>query len=252
MRQKTLASGLLLYPVIITMIFLYGGCSSKTEELGMAEKYDAAIQLMDKGRFASAVPLFQSIIEQNPGTRYAAYSYLKIGDAHVLADDGKEDEAETNYRIFLNFNSYSHLVPYVMSRLMELNYKRNTSFFFGKDYEYSRDPEHFKKIINEYQRFYFLYPNSLYLKDAEKFLNYSIEALAEHELLIGDWYYDHALFDQAISRYRYIMKEYPNFDGWKRVVEKLITAYRKNQQPQLADEFQRVYEQKLKQISSGG
>lgn len=229
---------------ILLFSFILFGCSKNIEDLLIDEKYDTAIQHMDKGNYTNAIPLFQSIIEQNPGTRYAAYSYLKIADAHMLGGDGKWDEAETNYRIFLNINSYSHLVPYVLSRLMELNYKRNTSYFFGKDYAFSRDPEHFKKIISEYQRFYFLYPDSLYLKDAERYLNDSIEALAEHELLIGDWYFDHSLYEQAIYRYRYIMKEYPNFEGWERVVTKLIVAYRKNQQPHLAEEFQRVYDQK--------
>ncbi len=228
------------------------GCSADTDLISMEEKYDTAIQQMDKGNFSASTPLFQSIIDQNPGTRYAVYSYLKLADAHILSDDGKYDEAETNYRIFLNYNSYSHLVPYVLSRLIELNYKRSTSFFFGKEYTYSRDPEHFKKIINEYQRFFFLFPESLYLKDAESFLKDSMEALAEHELIIGDWYFDHSLYAQAIYRYRYIMHNYPNYKGWKKVVENLIIAYKKNQQPHLAKEFQRVYETKSGRDSSSG
>ncbi len=242
------------FVLMVTMVALFSftSCSSgtNTELMSMEEKYDTAIQFMDKGTYGSATPLFQTIIEQNPGTRYAAYSYLKLADAHMLADDGKYDEAETNYRIFLNFNSYSHLVPYVLSRLIELNYKRNTSFFFGREYAFSRDPEHFKKIISEYQRFFFLYPDSLYLKDAENFLNDSIEALAEHELIIGNWYFDHSLYEQAIFRYRYIMRQFPNFEGWERVVEKLIVAYRFNQQPHLADEFQRVYAEKKQELAA--
>lgn len=223
-------------------------CSStSTEFKSVEDKYDTAIQYMDKGNYSQAIPLFNEIIEENPGTRYAAYSYLKLGDAYIMGDDGKYNEAETNYRIFLNYNSYSHLVPYVLSRLIELNYKRNTSFIFGKEYAYSRDPEHFKKIINEYQRFYFLYPQSLYLKDAEKYAMDSEEALAEHELIIGDWYYNHSLFTQAIFRYRFIMENYPNFRRNQTVAEKLIDAYRKNQQPHLADELERVYKERFQE-----
>ncbi len=239
-------SSIILLLTVFSIFVLLGGCSAETESLTMEAKYDLAIQQMDKGNYSAATPLFQSIIDQNPGTRYAVYSYLKLADAHILSDDGKWDEAETNYRIFLNYNSYSHLVPYVISRLIELNYKRNTSFFFGKEYTYSRDPEHFKKIIVEYQRFFFLYPNSLYLDDAELYLKESMEALAEHEFIVGDWYFNHYFYEQAIYRYRYIMENYPNFEGWQKVVEKLILAYEKNQQPHLAGEFQRVYDSKLK------
>lgn len=248
-RSIAAAIGVLLF---ILISFFLSGCSTTNEIQTMEEKYDSAIQYMDKGSYGQAIPLFQTIIDQNPGTRYAAYSYLKLADAYVLSEDSnKYNDAETNYRIFLNFNSYSHLVPYVLSKLMELNYKRNSHFFFGRDYAFSRDPDHFKKIINEYQRFYFLYPTSLYLKDAETYLNHSVEALAEHELIVGDWYFDHSLYEQAIFRYRYIMREYPNFEGWQRVIEKLIAAYRLNQQPHLADEFQRVYDEKKNDMASG-
>ncbi len=231
------------------LIVILNGCSASTEPETMEQKYDLAIQNIDKGNYSAAIPLLQAVINENPGTRYASYSYLKLGDAHVLADDNKLDEAEMNYRIFLNYNSHSHLVPYVLSRLIELNFKRNISSMFGKEYAFSRDPDHFKKIIMEYQRFYFLYPDSLYLKDAENYLNESVEALAEHEFIIGNWYFNHSLFTPAIHRYRYIMSHYPNFKNWKKVVVRLIEAYRKNQQTELADELERVYNMKLAKMT---
>lgn len=220
--------------------FLILGCSS-TELETVELKYDLAIQYMDKDNYSMAIPLFQQVIDENPGTRYAAYSYLKLGDASLVSGEKKYDEAESNYRIFLNYSSHSHLVPYVLNRLIELNYKRNVSSIFGKEYAFSRDPYHFKKIIAEYQRFYFLYPDSLYLKDARTYFDKSVEALAEHEFIIGNWYFDHSLFTPAISRFAYVLREYPNFGAWDKVVNQLIVAYRKNQQPGLADELERVY-----------
>jgi len=182
------------------------------------------------------------IINQNPGTRFAIYSYLKRGDALMDSNSSKLDEAETNYRIFLSLSAHSHLVPYVLSRLIELNYKKKQSSLFGKEYNYSRDPERFKKVISEYQRFFLLYPNSLYLVDAKEYLNLSTEALAEHELIIGDWYYKNGLFGSAIARYSYVINHYPNFKDSEKIVNKLIEAYLKNQQPQLASELKTLRE----------
>lgn len=223
---------------------LFCSCSQVKVDT-MEEKYDLSIQHMDKGDYSLAIPLLQEIINENPGTRYAAYSYLKLGDAYLNPGQAKFDEAETNYRIFLNYSSHSHLVPYVLSRLIELNYKKNTSSLFGNEYSFSRDPDHFKKIIVEYQRFFFLFPDSLYLRDAKEYLDKSLEALAEHELLIGDWYYNHSLFTAAISRYSYLLQNYPNFDKRNEIVEKLIMTYERNQQPEMAQELTRVFNQAI-------
>ena len=228
------------FNIILVVLYVIVGCSQTTPQ-SMEEKYDAAIEYMDRGNYSLAMPLFQQVIDENPGTRYAAYAYLKLGDANLLTGESNYDEAESNYRIFLNYSSHSHLVPYVLSRLIELNFKRNISPVFGKEYEYSRDPHHFRKIITEYQRFYFLFPESLYLKDAKIYLDMSIEALAEHEFIIGNWYFDNSLFTSAIARYIYILRNYPYFKDINKVVERLIEAYQNNKQPNLADEMERTY-----------
>ncbi len=238
------------YILAIIILAVISACSTASEPVTMKQKYDMPIQDIDEGSYGLATPLLTKVIDENPGTRYAAYSYLKLGDSLLFSGESKFDEAEMNYRLFLNYTSNSHLVPYVLSKLIELNYKRSISAFFGKDYAFSRDPEHFKKIISEYQRFYFLYPDSLYIKDAKTYLNDAVEALAEHEFIIGCWYFDQSLYTPAIYRYKYIISNYPNFSGWERVTQKLITAYKKKQQPEFAEELERVYKLKKEKSKS--
>ncbi len=224
---------------IIVLLITIIACSN-IEPKTIEQKYDLAIQYMDKGSYSQAIPLLDQIIQESPGTRYAIYSYLKKGDALMDSNSAKYDEAETNYRVFLNYSAHSHLIPYVIGRLIELNFKKKGSTLFGEDYAYSRDPERFKKIITEYQRFFLLYPDSLYLKESQKYLDLSVEALAEHELIIGNWYFDHLLYTAAIARYSYILNHYPNFKSRELVINKLIEAYRMNQQTALADELERT------------
>lgn len=225
-------------------IFLVTACST-IEPTTVEQKYDLAIQHIDKGNYPLAEPILKEITQENPGTRYATFSFLKLGDALMETGESKYSESETNYRIFLEYSPNSHLVPYVLSKLIELNFKRNSSLLFGSDYSYARDPEHFKKIIMEYQRFYLLYPDSLYLENAKEYLDKSIEALANHEFFIGNWYFKHNLYTAAISRYRYVLKNYPYSSLRMEVLEKLIKSYKKNQQPNLAKELERIQSNKL-------
>lgn len=231
--------------ILLVLLMTIGLFGCATLEVKTIEgKYDRAMQLMDQGLYSSAIPVFEEIIKENPGTKYATFSYLKLGDANLESGSHNYSEAEKNYRIFLSYSPHSHLVPYIMSRLIELNYKKNGSLFFGESYAYSRDPEHFKRIIHEYQRFFLLYPNSLHLKDAKLFMTKSKEALAEHEFLIGNWYFKQNYLRSAIDRYRYVLKHYPEFSRAEKVVEKLIDAYKSNQRDDLAKELEQLIQRK--------
>ena len=214
-------------------------------------KYDKAMVHIEKGEYGLAPPILQEILRESPGTRYATYAYLKLGDSFLNIGSGNDnfDQAEINYRVFLKKSPNSHLVPYVLHRLIELNFKRNISRIFGEDYAYRRDPGHFKSVIKDYQTFYLLYPSSVYLEDSQRFRNKSIEALAEHEFYIGNWYFDHKLYPSSISRFSYILKEYPNFPRREKVVLSLIKAYKKNQQHNLAADLEKTYKAEF-QVSS--
>lgn len=234
---------------LMTALFFLVGCS-QVDPKTLEGKYNKALMHMEKGEYSLAQPLLQSVTREAPGTRYANYSYLHLGDTFLetASDSTRFAQAEVNYQVFLRQNPTSHLVPYVMSRLIELHFRKNDSSFFGKDYAYSRDPGHFKAIIREYQRFYMLYPQSTYLDQARKYRDQAVEALAEHELLIGDWYYEQGHYPSAIARYRYTLDNYPNFARKLVVMQRLVEAYEMNQQPDLAKEITHLM-QKVQQSS---
>ena len=64
--------------------------------------------------------------------------------------------------------------------------------------------------------------------------------LAEHELHVANYYFDNDAYHSAIGRYLYLLKNYPGFPRSGDVAERLILAYRLNQQPELADEMQKI------------
>ena len=234
----------LLTLFLLSLLALSAGCS-QTKLHTVEDKYDQAVELMDKGQYSQVTPVLLELIKENPGTRYSTYAHLLLADSWMGIGGSAEnyDAAETQYRIFLANSPGSHLVPYVLSQLIELNYLRNVSNIFSESYSFARDPGHFRKIVQEYQRFFLLYPDSLYLVDAKKYLALAERALAMHEFLIGNWYLKTKHYPSAISRYQHTLKEFPNFEGRQQVLEKLIYTYNKNQQPLRAQEMQRIYQQ---------
>ena len=99
-----------------------------------------------------------------------------------------------------------------------------------------------RKLIQEYQRFYLLFPQSPYLEDVMVYRKRAMADLAEHELHVANYYFDKEAYHSAIGRYLYLLKYYPGFHRTGHVAERLIEAYQLNQQPELAQEMQKVLE----------
>ena len=190
--------------------------------------------------YLEALKNFEILIEEHSGTRLATLSHLKMGDLYFLQN--KWEESESSYRLFLLLNPRSHLMPYTLNRLIALNYERNIYGLFAKSRDYDRNMEPNRTLIREYQRFYLLFPQSRYLEDVQAYQSNAMSDLAEHELHVANYYFDKESYHSAIGRYLYLLKHYPSFPRTAQVAERLIEAYRLNQQPELADEMQKVLE----------
>ena len=204
------------------------------------ELYQKAMVAFEDEFYLEALKNFEILIEEHSGTRLATLSHLKMGDLYFLQN--KWEESESSYRRFLLLNPRTHLAPYTLNRLIALNYERNIYGLFVKSRDYDRNMEPNRTLIREYQRFYLLFPQSPYLEDVQDYQNRALRDLAEHELLVANYYFDKQAYRSAIGRYLYLLKHYPSFPRTSQVAERLIEAYRLNLQPELADEMQKVLE----------
>ena len=232
------------YLQISAFIFLSGliqGCSEKANNqiwIPSTELYHLAMVSMEDEYYNEALKNFEILVDEHSGTRLATLSHLKMGDIYFI--QGKWEESETSYRQFLLFNQRSHLTPYVLNRLIALNYERNHYGVLFKSRDYDRNMEPNRTLIREYHRFYLLFPKSPYLEEVKKYHSRAMSDLAEHELNVANYYFDKQAYHSSIGRYLYLLKNYPDFPRTASVAEQLIEAYRLNRQPELADEMQRV------------
>ncbi|MCH9044752.1 MAG: outer membrane protein assembly factor BamD [SAR324 cluster bacterium] len=195
--------------------------------------------LADVAVYSEAVAKFQEVVDQNPGTLLGTFAYLKIAEIHAQQEDWLE--AETNYRLFLTTNQLRHLTPYVLYRLITVHHENSFTGVFFPSREVDRDMEPNRQIIREYKRFFFLFPKSIFLEEIRSLYRAARDTLAEHERLVGDFYLRRGHYDAAASRYVYLLRTFPQYQDAKAVLERLIEAYRLNQQPDLAREMERLY-----------
>lgn len=204
-------------------------------QLQAKELYYKGMKSYEEDFFTEAITNFEKVIETYPGTRMAAWSYLMLAESHFKQSEW--EEAELNYRLFLSSKPDGHLTPYVLNRLISLNYDRNVTGIVFTDRDYERDMEPNHKIVQEYQKFYFLYPQNAYLPDVKDSLRKARMDLAEHEFMVGNFYLDQKAYFSAINRYLYLLKHFPEFPRTREVVTRLVEAYEATQQKGLAKEM---------------
>lgn len=200
------------------------------------------------GLYAEAIGNYEKIAARFPGTRLAVYAYLKL--AEIYSEQKKWVEAETNYRLFLARNANSHLTPYLLYRLLKVNHEKSYTGLVFREREIDRDMEPNRKILLEYKRFFLLYPKSVYLKEVTPFFRAARQTLAQHERLVGDFYFERGQFNASIGRYMYLLRNYPEFEDVDGVLRKLIQAYHNNQQPGFARELERLQKVRAKQAGT--
>ena len=226
---------------VVAFIFLLGGCETTAELSQVPGRmlYAQAESLENQGLHGEAITKFEQVSSENPGTRLATFGYLRVAELQTKLEKWKE--AAVNYRAFLSLNPNSHLTPYVLYRLMQTNHERSFTGQIFRSREIDRDMEPNRQIILEYKRFLLLYPKNSYLKEAKPFYIAAKATLADREYLVGEFYFKKKQYHAAIGRYHYLLRNYPDYPDTRNVLEKLIQSYRRNNQPQLADEMQSIY-----------
>lgn len=226
--------------LLLTLALGVAGCADTTSTVQVPGRilYFEAETLIDTGLPSEAVTKYQTVIDENPGTRLAAFAHLKIGDAQSLA--GNWREADTAYRLFLLSNPNSELTPYVLYRLLIVNHEQSFTGVIFREREFDRDMAPNRRIILEYKRFFLLYPDSVYRDEILPIYQSARRTLADHEQMVGDFYADRGQYNAAAYRYEYLLRHFPEYPDTRQVVRKLIAAYQANQQPRAAEEMTRV------------
>jgi outer membrane protein assembly factor BamD len=239
-------------PVLALLaVALLSACGPTADQVQTPARllYLQAQQLEDGGLNTDAAGKFDMLIQQNRGTRLAGNGYLRLAEIYSRQRDWLK--AETNYRLFLGANPNSHLNAYVIYRLLKVNDQKAYTGVFFPEREVDRDVEPNRQIILEYKRFYLLHPNSVYLDEAVPIYRDAQNTLAQHEIIVADFYFRREQYHAAATRYLYALRNYTGHMDSQYALSRLIESYKRDQQPDLAAEMQRIYDATYGKKESG-
>lgn len=219
---------------------LAGGCETIEPKVKIPARiaYMEAEALENDELYTEAAEKFQQVADENPGTLLGSFAYLRLGENNYISE--KWEEAEINYKLFLTTNQNSHLTSYVLYRLISVQHELGFTGFFSNTRDIERNMEPNRRVIQDYQRFFFLFPQSIFMDQVKEYFRSSRDALAAHEHLVADFYFGKGQFNAAASRYLYLLRKFPRYSQSEVVLERLIESYRNNRQLGLAEEMERL------------
>jgi outer membrane protein assembly factor BamD len=113
------------------------------------------------------------------------------------------------------------------------------SSFGGQD-PTERDPQGPQESFNAFKELVTRFPNSQYAPDARLRMQYLVNALAKHELIIAEYYLRRGAHIAAANRAQGIIKQYPNSTSTRDALVIMVQAYDAMGMNDLRDDTRRV------------
>ena len=207
-------------------------CASKDYSPNNFKDYTAK-QILQKGEkalakrdYTEATKYFEAIDALYPFDPEAEQGQLNAIFAYYKAEDYASALAATN--------RYIHLYP--EGKHTDYAYYMKGVINFDKDRPllqriYPRSPEsldvaNLRGSFLDFSELLKRFPNSVYVKDAEKRMHYVRNLLAEHELQIAQFYFDRKAFIAAANRASYIVKHFAGAPQIKDALKIMVKSYR--------------------------
>jgi outer membrane protein assembly factor BamD len=200
-----LAGRTLLVVAALTFAVACGGVrEDPILRLSSSEALEIGKQLLEEEKFTQALQHLVHAFEVEPNSETGREGLLLAADALFLRGGYQSYvEAEQRYRDFLNRFPTSDRAAYAQFRL--------ASALAERIEKPDRDQQTARQALTEFENVRRLYPTSQYAGQAAQQIIEVRNQLAEHEFVVGAYYYRSRTPRAAGERFRAMLEQYPDY-----------------------------------------
>ncbi|MBW1900957.1 MAG: outer membrane protein assembly factor BamD [Deltaproteobacteria bacterium] len=207
------------------MVVFLGGCASdKALKKKPKKKENPPAELMEEGRSAyedeyylSAIESFQKIVDRYPYSKFYAEAELKIADSYYYSMD--YDAAFDAYTEFQRLHPKNPKIPYVLYQKGQCHFSQVSTV--------DRDHSHTLHALEQFERLVKDFPKSEYSDQTHWKIRECYMKLAGSELYVGHFYFKMKKYKAAMTRYRYILENFPDLGQYHEALEYLTKSEEK-------------------------
>ena len=226
-------------------IFGLAGCAGSTEDetVGWSAQrlYGEAKDAMSSKDWPRAVKYLEKLEARYPYGRFAQQAQLEIAYCHYK--DGERPSAVAAVDRFIKMypNHASADYAWYLKGLINFNDQLGfLSFLYSQD-PTERDPKATREAFAAFKALDDKFPNSKSPPDSLQRMNSLINAMAQYEVHVANYYYRRGAYLAALNRAQDAVTNYSDAPAREEALFLMIRAYDKLGMPVLRDDTQRVF-----------
>jgi len=215
--------------------------SDENKNVSASKLYADAQDEMAGGHYEAAIKLFERLESNYPFGTYAAQAQMEIAYAHYKAQDQAEALASVERFIKLHPNHPQVDYMYYLRGLINFNDQIGfLSFIYSQD-PTERDPKATREAFAAFKELVDKFPNSKYAPDSIDRMNYLINAMAQYEVHVANYYYRRGAYLAALNRAQSAVTQFSQATAREEALFIMIRCYDKLGMFDLRDDTQRLF-----------
>ena len=226
LNKITVRSSLLF---LLFSICLLTSCSNTEEQpderFFEKELYDASQVRLKNGNFSNAIESLERLERRFPFGRYAEQAQAELIYAYYR--NFEFEACRSAAERFINLHPRHPHTDYAYY-LRGLSAFTDDSGLFARYFESDlskRDIEPAQQSFEDLSEFLARYPDSPYVAHAKQRMIYLKNILAQHEIIVANFYMERKAYVAALGRARYVVEHMPNTPQVPEALSILINAY---------------------------
>ncbi|MDP3049636.1 MAG: outer membrane protein assembly factor BamD [Thermodesulfovibrionales bacterium] len=218
----------ILFIPITFVLSCSGKPATKPAEVFDAQKtFAKANELMDKKEYEEARTALLEIKSRDLTKKYAPMAQLRIADSY--AKEAEPDRAVEEYRKFLDIYPEHKYASYAQFQIAMIYFNQ----IEGPDRGYGGA----SKALEEFERLKRIFPRNPYKDVIEVRIEKCKNTIAEHEFIVGTFYYKQDSYSAAIKRFQGVLQKFPEFKKEAGVLYHLAMSHKKLGEKDKAEEY---------------
>ena len=235
-------------PLIFALLAasLLAACSStpadEADNWSADKLYSEARDEVGNGAYDKAVPLFEKLEGRAAGTPLAQQAELE--KAYAQYKNGDQAQAVATLDRFMKLHPASPAYDYALYLKGLVNFNDNLGLFawLSRQDLSERDQKAAKDSFESFRELVQRFPDSRYAQDAGQRMVYIVNSLAQYEVHVARYYYEHGAYVAAISRAQSAIADYKQVPATEEALFILVRSYDALGLTQLRDDARRVLE----------
>ena len=241
MQKKLLNLAAIAFVVLLSACGLMPEQIDETTSWSASKLYSEARGESSGGNYEKAIKYYEKLEARYPFGIYAQQAQMEIAYAHYRQSEQALALAAIDRFIKLHPNHPHVDYMYYLRGLVNFNDRVGLLQYFSKEDVTERDPKAAQDAFDSFKRLATKFPDSKYTPDAIIRMKYLLNALAQYEVHVANYYYRRGAYLAAANRAQQSVQKYPDAPAIEEALFVLIRSYDKLGLTDLRDDAERVF-----------